>query len=150
MEKVKRNLILITGIPGTGKTYIGDFFANKRGYIHYDLEHRDTLSDLSSDPNFFIKKLLKNKRDIVITWGFVPDNPQQIAIVNHLKSIGFKLIWFDGNRPAALKAFNKRGTVAEKLFHLQMSRIENSKVTEKISPIIIDTFDEYGKFRRLA
>lgn len=148
MEKVKRNLILITGIPGTGKTYIGDFFANKRGYIHYDLEQNDTLYDLLSSPNLFIERLLKNKRDTVITWGFVPDNQQQIRIVNHLKSIGFKLIWFDGNRPAALREFIRRGTVPEAAFYLQMLKIEQLKIINNINPLIINTFDEYGKFRR--
>ena len=83
----------------------------------------------------------------MVTWGFVPDNPPSVALVLQLKTAGFKLIWFDGNRPAALQAFIRRGTVSEMLFYLQMYRIETSKVIEIIKPMIVDPFDAQGQFK---
>jgi type IV secretory pathway ATPase VirB11/archaellum biosynthesis ATPase len=38
MPEQKRKLILITGIPGTGKTTFGNFLANKYGFVHFDIE----------------------------------------------------------------------------------------------------------------
>jgi hypothetical protein len=37
--------------------------------------------------------------------------------------------------------------VPEENFYLQMWRIENSKVIEKIKPRIVDTFKKDGRFR---
>jgi hypothetical protein len=84
-----------------------------------------------------------------VTWGFVPTHAQ-IEVVNQFGANGFRLVWFDGNRPAALREFIKRGTVPEELFYAQMWRIENSKVIRQIKPRIVDTFDENGKFKGQA
>ena len=51
------------------------------------------------------------------------------------------------DRPAALRAFNKRGDVKEERFHAQISRIENSQVIRRISPLIINTFDSSENFK---
>ncbi len=64
----------------------------------------------------------------------------------HFKSSGFELVWFDGDRPTALREFIKRATVREELFYHQMLRIENSKVIRQIKPRMVNTFDKRGKF----
>jgi len=51
----------------------------------------------------------------VVTWGFNPEDGPSLALLGHLRNAGSKLIWFDGNRPAALRAFRKRSTVSEEL-----------------------------------
>jgi hypothetical protein len=38
MTTLNRDLFLITGIPGTGKTRYGDKFATDFGFVHYDRE----------------------------------------------------------------------------------------------------------------
>ena len=80
------------------------------------------------------------------TWGFLPI--EQGGIVKLFKQKGFKVFWFDGNRPAALREFLKRGTVQEHLFYLQMLRIATSSIIDKIEPVIINTFDEHGDFKQ--
>jgi hypothetical protein len=60
---------------------------------------------------------------------------------------GFKLIWFDGDRAAALREFQKRGSVPEQFFHAQIERIETASVIEQIKPIIINSFDEGSQFK---
>ena len=70
--------------------------------------------------------------------------------MNQFKAKGFKVVWFDGNRPAALKAFIERKTVSQAAFYLQMFNIEQSKVIQRMAPIIVNTFDKNGKFKDAA
>jgi len=145
----KRDLFLITGIPGTGKTWYGDKFASEFGFVHYDLEVQQALGHFSSNPAHFIAGAVGQKRNVVITWGFLPDQTQT-ALVLQIRNAGFKLIWFDGNRPAALREFIKRESVPEVCFYLQMYRIETTKVVETMKPVIIDPFDAQGGFKSTA
>ena len=64
-----------------------------------------------------------------------------------MKSKGFVVIWFDGNRPAAFREFMKRGTVSEAAFFHQMNNITSSNVVSVIKPFVISTFDDKGEFR---
>jgi hypothetical protein len=147
---VSRDLFLITGIPGTGKTTLADTLAKDFGFVHYDLEKQQTLNRLAANPTQFIADMVSKNRDTVVTWGFVPDHQPSVALVLQLKTAGFKLIWFDGNRPAALREFIKRGTVPEILFYLQMYRIEASNIVDAIKPVVINTFNELGNFKPIA
>jgi hypothetical protein len=61
--------------------------------------------------------------------------------------LSFTLVQFSGQ---VMRAFNKRGTVSEELFHAQVQRIENSKVIQTIEPFIINTFDENEEFKNPA
>jgi hypothetical protein len=142
----KRKLILITGIPGTGKTTYGNTFASQNGFAHYDLEVPDVFAQLLSDPERFIETLLQGERNVVVTWGFLPDE-NQVRLVKQFEVKGFQLVWFDGNRPAALRKFIRRGTVPEIFLYAQMYRIEESKVVQRIAPIVIDPFNENDEFK---
>jgi len=146
MSAQKRQLILITGIPGTGKSTYGQEFSRRFGFVHLDLEGQELLGQLLSDPGKFIDGLVDQTRNIVATWGFLP-NEQQIQIAAQFKAKGFNLVWFDGDRPAAFRAFIKRGTVPEELFYLQMFRIENSKAIQRLKPLLINTFNQKGRFK---
>jgi hypothetical protein len=141
MTHQDRELILITGVPGTGKTWYGNAFAKQFGFRHYDLENSKTRQRYFGAPAEFIAAILKRNEDAVVTWGFVPD-AQQIEMVRQFEAGGFKLVWFDGNRPAAIRAFIRRGDVSEEALYAQMWKIENSRVIQKIAPLIINTFDE--------
>jgi hypothetical protein len=141
------NLLLITGIPGTGKTCYGNKFAKDFGFLHYDLEKQDTLDRLNAGPTQFIADIVSQNIDTVVTWGFAPHDPASVSVVLQFRNAGFKLIWFDGNRPAALRKFQKRATVTEELFYLQMYRIEASRVVDAIKSTIINPFDEREEFR---
>jgi hypothetical protein len=149
VTKPRRDLFLITGIPGTGKTTYGNELARQFGFAHHDLEEQNTLNRLAANPMQFINDITKASGNAVVTWGFLPEQ-SQVSIVLQFKSGSFKLIWFDGNRPAALKVFQQRRTVSEELFYLQMYRIEASKVVEAIKPVIIDPFDAQRNFKSTA
>jgi hypothetical protein len=61
----ERDLLLITGIPGTGKTTYGDKFAQEFGFLHRDLEDPQTLNRFFTNPSQFIDELLNEKKK---TW----------------------------------------------------------------------------------
>jgi hypothetical protein len=149
MPAKTRRLILITGIPGTGKSTYGKKLSKRFGFVHLDLENSATLARLLSDPGKFIEDILKEKGNVIATWGFAPC-PEQIRIVGEFKKAGFKLVWFDGNRPAALREFIKRRTVPEEPFYRQMWGIESSKVIQQIDPLLVNTFDRKGRFKKPA
>ena len=149
MTTPKPDLFLITGIPGTGKTCYGDKFASQFGFVHYDLEDQQTLSRFTTFAQL-ISEMLSLNKSVVVTWGFNPEDPPSIELLRQLRNAGFKWIWFDGNRPAAVEAFRKRGTVSEQALVAQMQRIEKSKIVERLKPTIINSFDDLGHFKPTA
>jgi hypothetical protein len=136
--------LLITGIPGTGKTTVGNILEKQHGFKHVDLEGAP-IEELYQNPEMFIDNLWKLKQNIVLTWGFVPESQTEMVLM--FKEKGFKLFWFDGDREAARKAFNKRGDVPEELLDLQLGRIDSFGVVNKIKPTIYNTFDHAGNFK---
>lgn len=134
----------ITGVPGTGKTAIGNYLADNHGFKHLDVEvalqHPNPVEIIQQT----ITEAQNNNSDFVITWGFQPGSDDKIVIA--IKNLGAKLIWLDGNREAARKAFIKRGGVPVELLDIQMGRINSVNITETFDPIIFNTFDDSGEF----
>lgn len=132
--------LLITGIPGTGKTSLGIYLASQNGIPHIDLEDQQTITNALRDIDAFILSLAD---PVVATWGFPP---QFIDIVLKFKSMGFIVVWMDGNRWAAFRAFLDRGTVSEAAFYNQMLGIEIERVRQRIQPVIVNPFENDGSF----
>jgi len=82
-----------------------------------------------------------------VTWGFGPDDQASLNLVQQFREDGFPWIWFDGNRPGALREFQRRGTVPERDLYLQMYRVENSRIVERLKRTVINSFDECGQFK---
>jgi adenylate kinase family enzyme len=156
MPTPKRDLFLIVGVPGTGKTTFGKALAATFGFVHSDLEDQLTLKRFAANPTQFIADMVSGNRNVV-TWGFVPDPQQSVSIVLEFQTAGFKLIWFDRNRPTALKRFQERAKAESRSdaefylrmheFYLQMHKIEASKIIDAIKPAVIDSFDAQGEFK---
>jgi hypothetical protein len=135
--------ILITGIPGTGKTTIGDYLRDNHGFIHFDVEKE--------------KKLLDFEDNTVVSWGFQP-NAQCIDLVKDLKLKDFKLIWFDGDRDFFRDVFIERESkngpqsLQNAIINLnrQMDLIQTSDVINKINPHVIDPSNGKRSFRNLS
>jgi len=127
---MKAKRLLITGIPGTGKTTFGNYVRDRYSYEHVNVEE---LQKSGLPWNFDV---LNNDGKVIVTWGFWPQDYPEIETIKKLKERGFVLIWFDGDRSAALKAFNRRGDVPEHLFRAQIKRIDDSDVIRRIEPIV--------------
>ncbi|MGB7621851.1 MAG: hypothetical protein WBN92_05830 [Terriglobia bacterium] len=135
------SLLLVTGIPGTGKTELGKYLSEHHRLRHVDMEAGDTLQSFVQDRLAFLAPL---GPDVVITWGF---HVAHSGDVRFLKEQGYFLVWLDGDRPSALRAFITRATVPEVVFYLQMFTIESQSVVAQIAPhAFLDPFRE-GKFR---
>lgn len=146
---MERNLILIAGIPGTGKTTIGNFLEKSYGYLHVDMEENHRTSEILADIDAFTKKHFSGNKDVVVTWGFSPDQ-DTIDVVNKLCTFGFKIFWFDGNRDSAHKATMNRAGFDEKVLQQQMNYLAEWDIPKKIKAKIIDVFNDKGNFRDLA
>ncbi|MBN8675426.1 MAG: hypothetical protein J0L56_14950 [Chitinophagales bacterium] len=140
--------ILLTGIPGTGKTTIGDYLRDTKEYLHINMEDQTVTSQILNIYQF-VDELANNDKNIVVTWGFVP-NESQTDIVLYFRNRGFSLIWLDGNREAARAAFNKRGDVSEELFELQLKRINEFDVIQKILPTTYNSFKNDSSFKDIS
>ena len=147
----QRKRILITGIPGMGKTTLA-IIIDSNGFLHIEMETEENQhAFLHSNPRSFIESLGQEK-DIVVSYGF---NPLGCTIdVLFLKNEGFKVIWLDGNREAALREYKKREIKRDPTnlehhienFYAQIERINRTKVIQEIEPIQINTFDKNGEF----
>jgi deoxyadenosine/deoxycytidine kinase len=155
-----QDLFLIAGIPGTGKTSYGDKFASEFDFVHHDLEDRQALNRFAANPGQFIADVVAQRKNVVITWGFNPQDPPSLELIRQLRNAGFKLIWFDGNREGALVRFearakSKSSSMAEYYlrmheFYQQLYRIEASKIIETLRPVVVDSFDSQGQFKSAA
>jgi hypothetical protein len=143
--------LLVTGIPGTGKTTVGDYLAAEHGFDHLDFEKPATLVRFfgRSETGFRSEHdaLARAGRSVIVTWGFVPT--AQLAAVLFMRELGFEWVWFDGNRDAARRAFCRRGTVPEAALDVQLAAIDQHIDLEQLRPRLLNTFDTAGDFRPL-
>jgi hypothetical protein len=125
-------LLLIAGIPATGKSHFGQWLSREHGYVHVDVEKACRLEILglratwdacfqSGDASPFVADLRALGSPVAVDWGFPPD---LLHIVRALKREGVGVWWFDGDRARAREEFVKRGTVPVANFDAQMPRIE--------------------------
>lgn len=143
-----RQLILLTGIPATGKTTVGNYLRDNHAFHHVDFEDGISLKQFTANPELFLNGL--NQEKVVISWGFVPE-AGQISMVNYILSKDFKLFWFEGDHTVVLKKYIERdkGTNLD-AYYYQMFRIISSKVVDQISPKIINTFNDAGEYKELT
>jgi hypothetical protein len=146
MQNMGRKLLLITGIPGTGKTTIGDFLANSYDFIHFDMEETGRASEINSDVEKFVNINFPVDQNIVLTWGFAPDEAT-IKTIGFLKLYGFDLFWFDGDHNVAREMCIKRGSFNESEFQEQMRLLGIFDVPSKIGAKIINVFNEDGSLK---
>lgn len=144
--------IFIAGVPGMGKTTVGNYLKDNFDFIHFDFEE-NTVWPIRGEEKQFVDDLVAkwtlSGKDVVVTWGFGPAMKSHTDIVFPLLQSGFQMIWLDGNSEAALREYKKRGTVSEELLDLQMKQINTIDIEGTFHPIFYNTFDEVGEFKPL-
>ncbi len=142
--------LLITGIPGTGKTTVGDYLAEAHAFRHLDLEPPSVdVVALDGPVEGFqarIGALAGDARRIVVTWG-VP--VRFLPFVLQLRNAGFEWFWFDGDRTAARRTFKERGTVPEEALDIQLGEIDKHLNMDALRLRFLNTFASDGSFRPL-
>lgn len=128
-----RPVILLAGIPGSGKSAFGQWLSSVKGHIHVDLE-KDGLDKYrfrecwnrffqnTSSPDF-VDVLLRHVNPIALDWGFPVEC---LHVVAALQRHGVVLWWFTGDRLYTRKYFEARGTVPCVAFDNQYARISAS------------------------
>lgn len=131
---MRQKLILLSGIPASGKSSYGQWLAREKGFLHLDVEKNGVLAKAGLEPVFhetfqsrdvmpFVRTLRSRERHVAVDWGFPP---HCLWVIQALGRAGVDLWWFDGDREAARKAFLKRGTVAVANLDRQMGAIERA------------------------
>lgn len=95
--------LLVSGIPGTGKSTFSRWLVRQHGYSRCPLADEDEPS-----ARFFeeIDDTLAKSSDVVIDWGFPP------SLLEHVRRLvgrGVVNWWFDGDRAAALQSYLSLG-----------------------------------------
>lgn len=124
-------IILLCGIPASGKSSYCAWLEKSKGFITWDFEH-ETLDNVGSrlksnigtghDIGGLFRASITTDKTIVIDWGFPPDT--HLEYVKILAQQGVDIWWFDGDRDQARISFLKRGTVSEEALDIQMKKIE--------------------------
>ena len=120
--------MMISGLPGAGKSTFCRWLVANHGYVHLDVDHLDEcrellvlLGDQRPGAADQIVRLLRSMGDdVVLDWGFPPHLLPQ---VHRLGEAGLSLWWFGGDEGAARESFLARGTVSEAALQVQMTSI---------------------------
>jgi hypothetical protein len=143
------HLVLLAGIPATGKSTFGTWLSKEKRFKHEDLEqHQNHLEWLQrKSPRRFIDEVRAGRPDFILNWEFPPDD-HNFAKVRGLVEAGTTPWWFDGDRGAALDSFIKRDTVSRQAWDAQLAQVENrwSDIEDIFGANRIDVIDADGAY----
>jgi hypothetical protein len=126
--------LFVAGVPATGKSWFGQWLAEKHGYIHIDVEktggadfdragvHSEWDELISTGcATRFVTAVRKLPNPVVVNWGFPT---RYLYVVSALQAEGVPTWWLHAQRNPARQAFVKRGGIDPVYFDLQMADIE--------------------------
>jgi len=142
-------ILLIAGIPASGKSYFGAWLEKNHSYLHVDVEEDGRLASNGLLPAWnscyqagnvdgFVDALKRLRRRVALDWGFPP---RWLGIVQQFKVAGIALWWFHADHDAAREAFIARGDVSIEAFNLQMAAIKDrwSDIKATFAPNLVTT-----------
>jgi len=91
--RLENQFIILTGIPGSGKTVYGEYLRSTHGFffIETDKDERFILDAISPRHLGLVDSYLKQYPLVAVEWGFFP---QLLECVLRLKNQGARLLWF--------------------------------------------------------
>jgi hypothetical protein len=108
-------VLLLSGIPATGKSSFGRYLARDHNFAHYDLEchprgwpHPELKPVWDWSRADFAAQLKVFHPRVALDWGFPIGG---ISWVRELLAAGVRLVWFAGDIARARELFLKRGGV---------------------------------------
>jgi hypothetical protein len=141
--------LLLSGIPGAGKTHFGKWLEKTHGYVHLDVEKDGAVTKAhlldawnaciaSADVAPFVESLNRLRGSVVVNWGFPP---RFLDVIQRFKDEGLEPWWFDADPEAARRAFVARGDVPLQAFQTQMAAIQEGwrNIEATFRPNIITT-----------
>ena len=159
MAEPGSRLLLLAGVPATGKSTFAGRLHAERGYFKFVLEEiipaRASKDEAevwklwqeavqTSDASRLVKKLRNLPGPVVVEWGF-PINQACIRCVESMKQNGMRLLWFECPDDVARDRFVERATVPVAAFDIQMPRIRaNYDSITALGPEIVDVISPQG------
>lgn len=130
--------VIVSGIPGTGKSTYCRWLQEERGFAHQDVDWQGlpTQERLQARP-------------LVIDWGFPANEPSLtrcLEIIDTWRGLGAELWWFDGDRVGALESFLARATVSKGDWDNQLRGIEANwdRIASEVQGRVIQAIDQSG------
>lgn len=130
---MSRPILLLSGIPGSGKSSYGRWLGHTKRFLHVDFDQGDLQKHFlldsfreieSSGAERFIAQLLGLDSPVCLDWGFPP---HCLWIVHRLAETGVNLWWFEAEKGLAKKHFLSRPKACEAAFDEQTANIEASR-----------------------
>jgi predicted kinase len=144
-------ILLVSGIPASGKSTYCRWLEQDQGFIHFDIDIQmfqgtgvgaqwTNIFQPGGSVEPFVSTLRQWLRSVVIDWGFAP---ARLGVVRNLKEEGVEIWWFDADRAAAQRKYVERGDRALERFEAQIARIETtwSQIAEVFGTHIIVTLN---------
>jgi hypothetical protein len=148
MDPPNNNLLLLSGIPASGKSSLGRYLAREHTYAHYDLEcyphgwpHPELKLLWDSSHVDFVTQLRTRHRRIVLDWGFPPLLMQW---VDELLTIGVRLVWFAADVHKARTLFIQRGGQPVTDFDAQVQAILEAGLPASLQCLKVQGLDFAG------
>jgi hypothetical protein len=150
---VGSSVLLVAGIPATGKSSFCRYLTREHGFTHYDLECWPTgwpapeLRDVwnSSRPHF-MSELRGRHLATALDWGFPP---HCLNWVSELQGLGVQLVWFSGDPAKARRLFELRGGRPVPFFDRQMAEITNAGFPAGLNARVVNTLTRSGRLRTM-
>jgi len=149
------DILLISGVPASGKSYFCEWLERAESFLHFDVEKDGRLEQgglkplwdrcfTMGSPDPLVKALRALGSPVVLNWGFPPE---WLSVVAALKRDGVNIWWFDADHAAARRAFIKRGDVPLECFDRQMPKIERAwpSIKALFEPNIVTTLSPDDK-----
>ena len=150
MGKTLPRIILVSGIPGTGKSSFCRYLARQYLFAHYDMEHREDWPHKELHPIWeasrpqFVAELKQRHEATALDWGFPP---HCLGLVEELLDAGVFAVWFTGDLALARQAFISRGTIPEEPFDKQVQRISDAGLPGSLNARVVQVFTPEGAFK---
>jgi hypothetical protein len=142
-------VILLSGIPATGKSEFARYLAREHGFAHYDLERPynwprpDLHCTWGTDRSAFVAQVRKHHRRVVLDWGFPVS---YLSWVEQLQDQDVRLFWFDGDVDRARVVFVDRGGSDVKCFDKQVKEIQHAAYPSSLKCSVIPALSSAGVF----
>lgn len=146
----EESLILLSGVPATGKSTFGRYLARAHGFAHYDLEchprgwpHPELKATWETSRKAFVALLKQHHKRVALDWGFPV---HCLPIVDELRAQSVSLIWFDGDRSRARSVFQERGGLALTAFDAQVAAIDAAGYPTPLKCVVVQALSANGAF----
>jgi hypothetical protein len=152
--------LFVGGVPATGKSWLGQWLAERHGYLHIDAERDNGAAFdglgvhvawndliLSGRAPSFLAAINRLRRPVIVNWGFPT---RYLYVVTALQAEGVHAWWFNADTEAARRAFVLRCGIDPALFDYQMADVTREWLLIDLvfRPRIVQAFHADGRQRQ--